>query len=839
MAQEFLLDDGTDLVIPGAYPAYQVKQGASGNATTGILFLVGEASQGPDWTLEADLSANVFGPNQLAKVQAKYGAGPLVDAFTGAINASNDAQVTGAVNGVYLVKTNVSGKAFGALPKIGGGTYANLFDRSYGLNGNLYYFTTSAKAAEVKPTTGAFTFIPAVGTVNASLRVNGAAIVSLALAAADTPATLVSDVAGLTGMAATGGALRTVLPGVSGNIAVAATGNQIVVSYTGTFTTTPTAGDTLMVPAGSAVAGAGNANVGAYVVTAATSASITATKLSDAAKPGGVPGVITAPVNVASTAVLATTDVKVYAPVTITLASSTVIDGVGKSLEINELTTGTDLLSRTAYVLGTTTPVSWVSKQSAPALLVSASEYQVELDVNRQLDSFQAQIAAGGRVALQLGYTGTTCAVTVSATSITLVCTGGVSSGQTFVLPLAQYPTIADLVNYIGGALPGFTAAAGSAAIGQLSPLRLDEGTFSAGTTWGNKTLRLKVDATDFYAAVQQGQGAVQLGNPAAPAAAGLPDVLATPTYLASGSRGGTSDAQVNAAVAALAKLKGNFVVPLFSQDATADIALGATDSTSAYTIANVIAQVNRHIQAMSTRKKRRHRQAFVSFRGSYAAAKNQAANLATGRCVLAFQDMVDAGASGVVQFQPWYNAAKAAGFQAAAFRKAIFGKLVQCSGFIQAAGDFDPTDDDQVEDALRAGLLVGRKADPAGFEYVSDQTTYLRDNNFVFNSIQAVYMADFVALSVATRMEKAFKGQNFEDVAPGIALTTFDQIMGDMLALKATAKSSDAPKGYKNALITVSAPEISVKAEIKLDTAVYFIPIDFLVSQVTGSASG
>ena len=62
------------------------------------------------------------------------------------------------------------------------------------------------------------------------------------------------------------------------------------------------------------------------------------------------------------------------------------VDGLGKSLEISDLGTGGDQLVRTAFVLGTTTPVTWVSVSGVPKLLTSAAEYKVQLNLNRQID---------------------------------------------------------------------------------------------------------------------------------------------------------------------------------------------------------------------------------------------------------------------------------------------------------------------------------------------------------------------------------------------------------------------------------------------------------------------
>jgi hypothetical protein len=142
-----------------------------------------------------------------------------------------------------------------------------------------------------------------------------------------------------------------------------------------------------------------------------------------------------------------------------------------------------------------------------------------------------------------------------------------------------------------------------------------------------------------------------------------------------------------------------------------------------------------------------------------------------------------------------------------------------------------------QVEQALLAGLLLIARKTTGGFAWVSDQTTYSRDGNFVYNSIQATYAADLVALSTAQRMELTFLGQSVADVSAAIAKATLDSIMTDFARLKLIAASDDAPKGYKNAVVQIAGPVMLVSLEIKLAGAIYFIPISFVVSQVQQSA--
>jgi hypothetical protein len=53
----------------------------------------------------------------------------------------------------------------------------------------------------------------------------------------------------------------------------------------------------------------------------------------------------------------------------------------------------------------------------------------------------------------------------------------------------------------------------------------------------------------------------------------------------------------------------------------------------------------------------------------------------------------------------------------------------------------------------------------------------------------------------------------------------------------KLIAASDDAPLGFKNAKVEISGPIMSVAVEIKLATAIYFIPISIEISQVQNNA--
>jgi hypothetical protein len=120
---------------------------------------------------------------------------------------------------------------------------------------------------------------------------------------------------------------------------------------------------------------------------------------------------------------------------------------------------------------------------------------------------------------------------------------------------------------------------------------------------------------------------------------------------------------------------------------------------------------------------------------------------------------------------------------------------------------------------------------------WASDQTTYGKDANFVYNSIQAVYVGDTIALTCAMRFDRMFVGVSVADISAGLALAALDTVMSDMKDLKLISASDDAPKGYKNAKVKIVGGALLVSAGVKLAGMIYFVPINFLYSPVVLSS--
>lgn len=700
--------------IPGAYPILNVLTKPVGAGNSGIVVIFGEADGGDSYHNEI-LANNVFTPDQLSKVTAKYLSGQIVDAFTAIADASGDPDIPNSANFVYIVKTNQSAKA-SALVDTNYGTFS---DQNFGKPGNQYKFQLTSIAAEVAPSVSGSTIAAFGAPLNGltfSIRLEGVAAVAITLSG--------------------------------------------------------TAGD--------------HSNIASLIIEL------------NAQLPAGI--VASAGAAPSSLQLTVATDVAAYRK------------GWGKSFELVD-----------------TTPGDLAALGLAPGLTVSSQEPGVELQISRADIGFSETLDINSVIGFTIGYAGTTATITINKSAKTLVTTVTGGSGAALNIDLSQYRTVADLATFIN-AQTGYTAAAAAAAQ-QLPTSSLDSVSAQPIAASGAALMpgRIKLAAYSFAQVL-----ATSRAFSFAPTAqAGLPAPMTLPAFLAGGTRGGTSSSDIVNVVNSLAGIQVNIIVPLFSRDATADIADGLTDSSSAYTILAVNTAVKNHCIQYSTPKLKRNRIAIMSIWDTYVNAKQAAQQLANYRCSIVMQRPSQENSAGqIVSFLPWYAACVAAGMQTGGFYKSITNKIANVISYLDPVG-FDSGSPGDVEDALSAGLLFLNKV-AGGNSWVSDQTTYSFDTNFVYNSIQAVYASDILALDLAASFQTAFVGKSLADVDQGTALSYLAQKMDAYKKQKLIASSSDAPLGFKNAKVTINGPEMDVSVEIKLATAIYFIPININISQVT-----
>lgn len=596
--------------------------------------------------------------------------------------------------------------------------------------------------------------------------------------------------------------------------------NVLSTGIFGTGAHAPVVGDSLYIPSGSAFAGAGSTNVGWYTLTTVSNVTsscyLVASRLSNGS-----------PVNVASATVTATpdNDLKIVRPW---------LDGQKRAIEVVD-NGGSTSLTSTFRNLGLTTSASFISAASAPTVLTGTS-YEATVSINRSIDNVQeSYVGLGGDVVLELGYVGTTASVVVSNTSMVFTVSGG--SGANMTLNFSNFSNLTSLAQYIN-TQTGYSATVSTNAFGALAPSVMDQGTYTlctstAGTAYPCK---IKKDSYDFQQAMAQSPTvSATMGSAGL---LGLPEPTATDTFFSGGAKNGTTGAAFNSAIDALARINCNFVVPLFSRDASSDITDSLTESSSTYTISAINAYVKSHCIAMSTPKRKKHRLGVCSYKGTYANAKSQAQSLASQRTALTFQDIKAVGMSGAItQFQPWYGAVVAAGMQAIGLYRSISRKYANVSGIVNPSG-FSPKDDGQLEDALLSGMLVLESPSTGGFRFVSDQTTYGKDSNFVYNSLQVMYTSDFMAVDLANSFDNFAVGQAVSDISAGAALVFLQTKMGQYFNNKLIAPSGNATAGYDSATVTIDGPVMRVGVNAYVTNAIAFVLISFDVSQVSQSAS-
>jgi hypothetical protein len=556
----------------------------------------------------------------------------------------------------------------------------------------------------------------------------------------------------------------------------------------------PKTGDYLVIPSTFC-----NINTGFYLVTNATSNTISATRISE-----GSSGTTTGSTNVVGPIDITNQPIQVLSKVKNGLGKSIAIEGNVSQIFRNKDTTLDANLSN--------------------SIKYSASELVNEMVYSQNNQS--EKIKSGGEIVLAIGCSQDNAQIKIYADKIE----GLISSVVQFTIPFSQFKTLKDVADYISSQ-PNWSAQVTSSRFQSISPADLDRGTFGASSANNYKPARLKRDAVIWY---QNNLGST-LVQPQSRANAGLPEAMSNAIFLSGGAKNGTTTADITQAIDALEKLDTNFIVPLFSQDASLDIVQGETESSSTYTIDAINAYVKAHVLKMSAVKMRKNRQAFCSKRASYIDVKEAAGELASSRIALCFQDVLNVSAEGVIKkYQPFMASIIAAGMLASAGYRGIVKKFANVSGVMTPFNDFDQNNPGDTEDALKAGLLFMEKVPTGGFRWISDQSTYGFDNNFVYNSLTAVYIADLITLTLIDRFDKLVVGKSVAEISRQAALSLLESELFNFYRLRwITASDDGAPRGYKNATAQIRGGVLSISVEIKLAGLIYFVPIQLTISEV------
>lgn len=494
-----------------------------------------------------------------------------------------------------------------------------------------------------------------------------------------------------------------------------------------------------------------------------------------------------------------------------------------------------------SFELVDSTPGDLVKLGLTAGLSTAAVEPSSTITLNQKRDLLVEEDVVGGNVVLEIGRD-TSGGVTSAEVDVTLNKITLTTSASVIEFDKAAFVTIKQLAESIS-LQPGWSASVSSPIYNQLSLDALDfVSSVGALSSTGGKPARLKKDAMEVQDLFEQSN----IAGLVSPVAKGLPASL-TETLLTGGAKGGTLTTDVVNALAKFEKFHVNSVIPLFSRNATADIADNLTDASSTYTIDGVHQAVKTHLSLMKTTKKKSERQGYLSVKASYGDCKDKIGNMADARVQMVIQDIRQANAQGVIKwFQPWALSCLMAGSRGGApIGLPMTFKFMNCSGIRQTAQsmntpeadivvDFDP--DTQYDDAIQSGVTFLEAPRTGGFRVVVDNTTYGIDDNWVFNRANVIYAADIVAYNFRNTMELRYVGAK-NTLRAAEVQSTAESVLATFLAQGITVSTSDAPQGFKGLSVKIEGNTILISVTIKLVEGIDFVLADISLQRASQTA--
>jgi hypothetical protein len=476
----------------------------------------------------------------------------------------------------------------------------------------------------------------------------------------------------------------------------------------------------------------------------------------------------------------------------------------------------------------------------ALGLYTAETENMTVITIRNNIANTSESSTLGGTIVLELGRTGggsVAPVVTVNATNMLLINNSAIE----YTIPLAGFPSLNSLVQFINGTTGGnWTAALPTTLVGQLPTSALDQVT-AVGANGANAA-QIKDDAYVTGLFFAQSANVSMLNQ----VLVGLPSPQIL-TFLTGGTLGGTLTADIVNALTAFQSIRVNSVIPLFSRDASADIADGLTDPSSDYTIDAIHQAVKTHCSLMATTKEKSERQGYLSLKDTYLNCKLESQNMADARLQLVIQDIRQVNAAGVIQwFQPWAGACLLAGARGGSpVGLPMTFKYFNMSGIRQTAQsmntpeaqivqDFNPGT--QYDDAIQNGLTFWEKPQTGGFRLVLDNTTYGADANWVYNRANVLYAADVLAFDFRSQLENIFVGIK-NTVSAASVKSTCDSILTGYLAQGITVSTSDAGNGYKQLVVQIVGNTINISVTVKLVEGIDFVLATITLQRATASA--
>jgi hypothetical protein len=474
-----------------------------------------------------------------------------------------------------------------------------------------------------------------------------------------------------------------------------------------------------------------------------------------------------------------------------------------KTMTIARLFSGMTTAAVTAVALnGDLAPLKhapgFVSSAIAARRLDSDAERKVLVEAARISDGVQfPAISVGGTPVLEISYyNAAATAATISIDSqrkLTLDLTG---SGLTDVtINTKKYSTLAELVIVLN-TISGVSAKVSHPTFNQYPTSSLDMvsavGCLSGSST-ASFTAKIKKDYYDWKQLFADNAQLLSFVEGALVLKAGLPDAESVPSFLTGAVIGSTSNASVQAGLDSGLKVTVRHVVPLFSRDAIYDIADGLTDEGSSYSIDAINAALKAHITTASAPVMNKRRFGMASFYGSFEDSKIKSGELGNDRIQMCFQLHTAQDGEGNLVKQLPYIAACAV---AAGRSQAVLGTSMLRKPFLLSSAehygldsiydesllpDFDPEDRAELEEALAAGLLVFQARPGFGVQMISqDQSTFSAINNpksWFLERVNVSVIGDEVIETLQSTLDN-FIGERNSDVPDAV----IEQAVKDVL---------------------------------------------------------
>lgn len=458
-----------------------------------------------------------------------------------------------------------------------------------------------------------------------------------------------------------------------------------------------------------------------------------------------------------------------------------------------------------------------------------------------------SQNAGQAQLVIQYVGAGSAASLTISGASesakvLTTSITGAALDNLTIALKDFKIKELVDYINSFGGGSK-YTCTLSNTQSGSVTPgTDLDPVSSLNILSPAQSLYRLQHELLDI---INNESKLIQAELATTPVA-GLPVVLAQ-TLLSGGVRGASLQSDFSDGFDKSLSEDWNVCVPAVSQDAAQDITAGLTDPSSTYDIESVHAALDSHLRLRGNVKNRREAMGMVGYRkNTKAVGYTQAQNLSSELIQMAIQDVLVVGLDGNLSWkQPHIFAALCAGSRCGTpVGEPLTHKFLNCSGighFVNSvtgisAGDFVPETD--YDPAIDAGVLFAEKAS-GGFRIVVDNTTYGKDQSFVFNRGSVVEAAQYIAKTLRETAELVFVGKKIS----GGTAQSIKSVLGSKLLELRDAQiitPTDAyPLGYddKNFVVQINGNAATVQLFVIPVQGLDFVLIEFTLGNIVQSA--